>query len=66
VNLKRELTMKTEIDRSELAIWAENTRYSTDDLVREYGEYVTQEREAGREPLTEARWANTIKGIANV
>lgn len=59
------MATEIKIDRSELAIWAEGTPYSTDDLVGEYRAYCEQETEAGRDPLNESRWANTVKGIAN-
>ncbi|GEM_PF-6566479 len=53
------------IDRSELAIWAEGTQYTTDELANMYGDYRLIEIENGREPLDEGRWANEVVGISN-
>jgi hypothetical protein len=53
------------IDRTELAIWAEGTDYTTDQLVAEYREYCEMEIAAGREPTTEGKWANRVKGLPN-
>ena len=59
------MTTEKQIDRTELAIWAEGTDYTTDQLVAEYREYCEVETAAGREPVAEPRWANQIKGIPN-
>lgn len=42
-------TNETEL-RSEAVIWAEGTTYSARDLVRLYGEYVSECEAAGSEP----------------
>lgn len=59
------MTTQKQIDRTELAIWAEGTEYTTDQLVAEYRDYCETETAAGREPTTEGKWANRIKGIQN-
>jgi hypothetical protein len=51
------------IDRSELAIWAEGTQYSVDDLARMYAKYVAGCVAADTEPLAEGAWANQVLGI---
>ena len=51
------------VDRSELAIWAEGTSYTTDDLASAYADYWVQEQRAGRDPLPEGRWAHEVVGI---
>ena len=55
----------TKVDRSELAIWAQGTHFTTDELANEYADYCTREQEEEREPLDEGRWANEVKGISN-
>lgn len=42
---------------SEAAVWAEDTQYSADELVRAYRDYVVLEEEAERKPLDFQRWA---------
>lgn len=49
-------------DRSELALWAEGTDYTTDELLSEYRDYCTLEIESGREPVTAEDWANQFIG----
>ena len=53
------------IDRSELAMWAEGTRFTTDELANMYNDYCTREREDGRTPLYEGGWANEVMQIPN-
>ena len=51
------MTAPRKINRTELAIYAEGTAFTTDSLVRTYGGYVQVEEEHGREPDDEGRWA---------
>lgn len=53
------------IDRSELAIWAEGTIWTTDELVDLYDKYLSRCNANGTEPLDEGRWANEEMCIEN-
>ena len=55
--------MTKTIDRSELAIWAEGTQYTTTELVNMYADYLTRCEETGTDPLNEARWCEEELGI---
>ncbi len=58
--------MNPTIDRSELAIWAQGTEYTTDDLVRMYADYCGACQERGGVPCAEGRWANEVLGLPNL
>lgn len=55
--------MSKKVDRSELAIWAQGTQYTTDELANMYSDYCVIEQEQGRDALSEGEWANQVLGI---
>lgn len=51
--------------RSELAIWAEGTQWTTAELFCMYDDYCTKQKESGDETLCPGRWADEVVGIPN-
>ena len=52
------------VDRSELALWADGSRYSVDGLQSMYTDYCVVEEEHQREPLCEAHWCeHVVEGL---
>lgn len=58
------MTPETEI-RSEAAMWAQGTSYTTDEIANLYRDYCAREQEAGREPGELSVFAERDLGIAN-